>query len=67
MKEVSLRFETGGAVGLMERAVIGGERVGKMCGVSGGRWGWDVQSPHILAGSFRANQNGFRVSQGKDG
>ncbi len=23
----------------MERAVIGGERVGKMCGVSGGWWG----------------------------
>ncbi len=39
MKEASLRFEMGGTVGLMERAVIGGERVGEMCGVSGGWWG----------------------------
>jgi hypothetical protein len=31
-----LRFEMGGTVGLMERAVMGGDRVGKMCGVSGG-------------------------------
>ncbi len=36
MKEASLRFEMGGTVGLMERAVIGGERMGEMCGVSGG-------------------------------
>ncbi len=39
MKEASLRFEMGGTVGLMERAVIDGERVGKMCVVSGGWWG----------------------------
>ncbi len=32
-----------------------------------GRWWWDVESPHILAGSFRANKNGCRVSWGKDG
>jgi hypothetical protein len=32
-----------------------------------GRWGWDVESPHILADSFRANKNGCRVSQRKDG
>ena len=30
---------TGGEVGLMERAIMGGEQVGKMCGVSGGCWG----------------------------
>ncbi len=28
---------------------------------------WDVKSPHILAGSFRANENGCRVSRGKNG
>ncbi len=70
VKEASLRFEMGGTVGLMERAVIGGERVGEMCGVSGGvvgSWGWDVESSHILADSFRANKNGCRVSRGKDG
>jgi hypothetical protein len=27
--------------------------------------GWNVESPHILAGSFRANKNGCRVSWGK--
>jgi hypothetical protein len=48
----------------MEKAVIGGGRVGRMCGVSGG---WDVESPHILADSFRANKNGCRVSLRKDG
>ncbi len=32
-----------------------------------GRWGWDVESPHILADSFRANKNGCRVSRRKDG
>ncbi len=31
------------------------------------RRGWDVESPHILAGSFRANKNRCRVSRGKDG
>ncbi len=31
-----MRFEMGGTVGLMERSVMGGEQVGKMCGVSGG-------------------------------
>jgi hypothetical protein len=36
VKEASLRFVMGGTVGLMERA---GERVGRMCGVSGGWWG----------------------------
>ncbi len=30
---------SGGAVGLMEKAVIGGGRVGRICEVSGGRWG----------------------------
>jgi hypothetical protein len=39
VKEASLRFEMGGTLGLMEGAVMGGERVGKMCGVSGGWWG----------------------------
>jgi hypothetical protein len=39
VKEASLRFVIGGAVGLVERAVMGGELVGKMCGVSGGWWG----------------------------
>ncbi len=38
MKEASLRFVIGEAVGLIERAVMGGGQVGKMCGVSGG-WG----------------------------
>jgi hypothetical protein len=61
VKETFLRFETGGAVGLMERAVMGGEQDGE------GRYGWDVESPHILADSFRANKNGCRVSQRKDG
>ena len=28
---------------------------------------WDVESPHILADSFRANKNGCRVSRRKDG
>ena len=28
--------------------------------------GGDVESPHIRAGSFRANKNGCRVSRGKD-
>ncbi len=36
VKEASLRFVIGGAVGLIERAVMGGEQLGKMCGVSGG-------------------------------
>ena len=31
-----LRFEMGGTVGLMERAVVGGEQVGEMCGVGCG-------------------------------
>ncbi len=37
-----------------------------MWGVRGvvGRWGWDVESPHILADSFRANKNLCRVSSG---
>ncbi len=29
--------------------------------------GWDVESPHVLADSFRANKNGCRVSRRKDG
>ncbi len=35
-----------------------------MWGIRGvvGRWGWNVESPHILADSFRANKNGCRVS-----
>ncbi len=36
VKEASLRFVIGGAVGLMKRAVMGGEQVGKMCGVAVG-------------------------------
>ena len=32
-----------------------------------GWWGWDVESPHVLADSFRANKNGCRVSRRKDG
>ena len=31
------------------------------------RWGWDVEAPHILADSFRANKNGCRISRRKDG
>ena len=31
------------------------------------RWGWDVEAPHILADSFRANKNGCRFSRRKDG
>jgi hypothetical protein len=41
-----------------------------VCGIRGvvGRWGWDVESPHVLADSFRANnKNGCRVSRRKDG
>ncbi len=40
-----------------------------MWGIRGvvGRWGWDVKSPHVLADSFRANENGCRVSWRKDG
>ncbi len=46
VKEASLRLVIGGAVGLMDRASVVGEQVGKMCGVSGvvGWWGWDVES-----------------------
>ncbi len=32
----------------------------------GGEVGWDVESPHILADSFRAKKNGCQVSCGKD-
>jgi hypothetical protein len=32
-----------------------------------GWWGWDVESSHVLADSFRANKNGCRVSRRKDG
>ena len=67
VKESSLMLVTGGEVGLMERAIMGGEQVGKMCGISGGWWRWDVESPHVLADSFRANKNGCRVSRRKDG
>jgi hypothetical protein len=40
-----------------------------MCKVRGlvGRGEGDVESPHILAGSFRANKSGCRISRGKDG
>ncbi len=31
------------------------------------RWGWDVESPHILADSFKASKNGCRVSRRKNG
>jgi hypothetical protein len=32
------------------------------------RWGrrWYVESPHILTSLFRANENGCRVSRGKN-
>jgi hypothetical protein len=50
VKEASLRFVTGGAVGLMERAVIGHEGVGIMCGVSGGwRGGGGMWSHHTFS------------------
>ena len=39
VKDASFRLVIGGAVGLIERAVMGGGQVGKMCGVSGGWWG----------------------------
>ena len=39
VKEASFRLLIGGAVWLIERAVMGGGQVGKMCGVSGGWWG----------------------------
>ncbi len=32
-----------------------------------GRWGWDVESPHILTDSFRAKKNRCRISRRKDG
>ncbi len=32
-----------------------------------GWWGWDVESPHVLADSFGANKNGCRVFRRKDG
>ncbi len=28
--------------------------------------GWDMESPHIFTGSFRANENECRVSRGID-
>ncbi len=28
---------------------------------------WDVESPHVIAGLFRANENGCRVSGSKNG
>ena len=33
----------------------------------GGEVGVDVESPHILADSFRANKNRCRISRRKDG
>ncbi len=39
VKEASLMLVIGGAVGLMVKASMGDEQVGKMCGVSGGWWG----------------------------
>ncbi len=46
-----MRFETGGAVGLMERVVMGGGQMGKMCGVSGGWWrgGGGMWSRHTFS------------------
>ncbi len=40
-----------------------------MRGIGGllGKRGWDVESPHILAGSYRANKNEWRVFRGEDG
>ena len=46
--------------------VRGWENVWGIRGVVG-RWGWDVESPHILADSFRANKNGCRVTRRKAG
>ncbi len=57
-------------MGSIEKAVIDGEGLGEMCKVSirglKGRGGWNVEPPHILAGSFIAYKNGCRVSRGKD-
>jgi hypothetical protein len=39
VKEAPLRFVTGGVVGVMERAGMGGGRVGTRCEVLGGWWG----------------------------
>ncbi len=36
VKNASLRFEMGGTVGLMQKAEIRGEEVGRVCEVSGG-------------------------------
>ncbi len=44
-----MRFEMGGTVGLMERAVMGDERMGGEDMWVVGRWGWDVELLHILA------------------
>ncbi len=71
VKEASFRLVIGGAVGLIERAVMDGWWTGgkDVWGIWGlvGRWGWDVESPHILADSFRANKDGCRISRRKDG
>ncbi len=50
-EEASLRFVTAGAVGLMERAVMGGEQVGELCGVLRGWWGGrgGMRSRHTLS------------------
>ncbi len=49
---------------MIEKAVIGGERARGMCKIWGlKRRGFrNVESPHILVGSFRTNKNGCRVS-----
>ncbi len=31
-----------------------------------GGWGWDVESPHVLTSLFGANEDGCRVSRGKN-
>ncbi len=50
---------------MMEKAEISGTR-GDEVGVDGGGWGWYVESPHVLISLFRANENGCRVSWGKN-
>ncbi len=65
----SLRLEMRGTVGLMERAKTRGKSVcvGYFYQVVVKVGGWDMESPHIFTGSFRANENGCRVSRGIDG
>ena len=51
VKEASLMLVMGGEVGLMDRASMGGEQLGKMCEVSGGWWdgGGGMWSRHTFS------------------